>query len=492
MSEPFNPSKATIVKARLLPYKDNPNVDDKAWVDILPLITQFSLTQSIERNGIVGSILCTDKIGLLENALPTDKQRLEPIEYAKANPLRGEERLEITIKAEDLGTTLDLRLFVFRIDGVTPTSTGDGKTFRMHFISAVAFNAMLKKITEPFTNVSQGYMARKIFRNNYSNFDRLSRFEIDENLPFGNSNKFVLLSDRQRYFYTMETEGTDRVIIPNLSPAEAMNFVARRSYSKQSNSSLFRFFETVNGFYFVTDEWLIEKAKINPSEIIELVYDPYTTLDPAKGGTEAQIKQIESLSNPTRVDVAEDLYSGGYTNKVTEIDINTKSVQTYDYSWDTNQAGKFVNMDGKKHDIEDDVHSKEFMKDAFNKENARDFILVRDWAYDGDNGSTVKHSNLNRQEMISKRIAYMHHLSRTQIDATLKGRLDIQPGMIININLTELKNRNTVNNKRSQHEQLSGKYLCISSEHHLSDDILDTNLRLTKLDWNTKVENITI
>ena len=67
--------------------------------------------------------------------------------------------------------------------------------------------------------------------------------------------------DKERLFVAEETEGAMRVTIPDYAPGAAMNFLATKAYSRKSLSSMFRFFETIKGYFWVTDEWLLQEGK---------------------------------------------------------------------------------------------------------------------------------------------------------------------------------------------------------------------------------------
>ena len=87
MSEEFNPSRCEIIKAIITSHDDSQRLDVSG-----NFIGKFKLSQSMTSVAYKGSAFCLDTQGILESF-----------------PLRGEEKLELHIKAFDLGTTIKLK-----------------------------------------------------------------------------------------------------------------------------------------------------------------------------------------------------------------------------------------------------------------------------------------------------------------------------------------------------------------------------------------------
>jgi len=480
----YNPSRATIDRAVLFTYGTPPGGEG---VNITSMVTGFSLTQSIAQNSYIGTILIEDRVGLLENAMPRTKEDAEAGGSSARNlsPLRGEERLQLSIKGYDLGTVVNMDVRIYKIDGITPTASLDGKTFAMHFTSTSSFKTIGKRVVKPFYDVFASTAAKRVFEEYFGGLNdgaNYSSGKDGEKVP-PRSARYDLKSESERHFYLQRTEGVKRLVIPNYNPAQTMNFLARESFSSRSPSCTFRFFETVDGYYFVTDEWLIEFANLNEdkteSGIIDLVFNPYGSNVGTQ--TESQIQTIEKLSYPSRVDTSADFYSGGYRNNVIEVDINRKRVLNQRFNYE--EIGNFLNMNAdKKSIIEDDVHSLPFIKDNFDRDSERTFMVVRDYGTQ-PNASIIVKNEQHFSEIVSNRVAYNHHLNRTPLTLELKGRLDIKPGKVVNITMPDLSALSGT--QKHQHEQLSGKYLVKETLHSIEDNILSTRLSVTKFDWST-------
>lgn len=202
----------------------------------------------------------------------------------------------------------------------------------------------------------------------------------------------------------------------------------------QSKSSSFRFFETWDGFYSVSDEWFFQKAAANGLTRNKVLnYSAQVDLDPVN--IEEQVRSLETFIHPRRIDSARDLAGGGYRNTFVEIDLLNRTVIRHNYTY-LEGNNKFKDVKGVEATWQTDTHTKEFADEVFTNENARQFLVMRDYrdGYDGKAFAGEKHY----RELVSRKIMYNAHMSATQVLATTSGRLDLSPGDIIHVNIREL------------------------------------------------------
>jgi hypothetical protein len=179
-----------------------------------------------------------------------------------------------------------------------------------------------------------------------------------------------------------------------------------------------------------------------------------------------------------RVHTGEDLYSGGYTNKVVEIDLLQHKVdfRTFKYSDNTD----YFTGSGKAA-LKDDVHTEEFIKETFTEKNARQFMVFRDYSGPGHIETPAKDRIVRGDqfysEIVSNRVAYSHHLNSSKVSATIKGRLDIEAGNVVAVMLPEI----SISDDRTRlNKQLGGKYLVHTVTHTVEENVLTTNMTLIK------------
>lgn len=453
MSE-FNPSKAIIEEAIIQSY------DEKAQLDISGLSIKLSLDSSIDSVAYQGTIQIFDSLGLLENS-----------EFK----IRGEEKLKLVIQTYDLKDVepLQLNVQVYKISGVQPSEANDALVYTLHFISQLSYKASQRRIRSSYSNVTASEIAKDIFSKYFGKI-REGNGQQREEIPFGGK-KFIITNSRNRFFYLQPSVGSLRAIIPNYIPTEAMVFIASKSYSTESPSCTYRFFETYNSFFYVTDEFLIERGNLNDEEVETFSYNPFNTLDPIS--PELQTSTFETFQNPSRVDTGSDIFSGGYKNKIIEVDLTRRRVRNLNF--DYTKDAKYITMDGKQSSKKGEIHTPDFIKDTFTEENAKRFLLYKDY-YDDKQGTL--RANQYYPEIISNRLSYGHHLNNTTVTASLKGRLDIRPGDIIKVLVPQFVAAQ--NEKVQYNEQLSGKYLIRGVSHNIEENILTTSLTLVKFDWS--------
>ena len=448
-------SKARIEEAILYSY------DRTASVSIDGITTEINFSQSLEASAFLGSIKVQDNIGILENF-----------------PLRGEERLKLTIVAnDDINNKRKFDLQIYRIDNITTNEANDGVNYYMHFVSKISFEASKRRVIESLRVnglwPSASLAAKRIF----SKYFKKISIEREVSLPFRGAR--FSIQDSERNFIIQPTDTQIRGIIPRYTPTEAMYFLSTRAFINDQGftSCSFRFFETFDDFYFVSDEYLIKYA-VTQNEVIQLFYAPQVSKDQRDNGQ--QINSIERIDYPVRVDSAMDMYSGGYSNSVLEIDFmrRTFTPRYFNYLEQSN----FLDMQGRPRTTEASIHTERYMQDTFTEENARRFHIYRDYAKPGDIPGELA-ADQHLAEIVSRKTAYQHHLNATSINVAMKGRLDIRPGNVINLEVIDF----SANSERRRNPQLSGNYLVYSAEHSFKlnqGDEIFTNLRLSKYDWS--------
>jgi hypothetical protein len=83
-------------------------------------------------------------------------------------------------------------------------------------------------------------------------------------------------------------------------------------------------------------------------------------------------------------------------------------------------------------------------------------------------------------EIISNRIAYNYHLTNSSVTVNMKGRLDIQPGDIINLTVQEPD----VSLSGKMNTRKSGLYLVFNTVHAIDNEQLNSSFSLVKYDWD--------
>lgn len=455
MSESFNPSAVSIRSAIIKSY------DGKEQRDISSnFITGFEINQSMSSVAYSGWISVQDSVGILEEL-----------------PIRGEETLELKLLGHDLNTEVNLKTHIHKVTDIEPSQASDGVHYKLHFISKVSFEASKRYVTTAFRS-SVNNIAKELFERYFAKLGQAAYTDPDKQsrvLPMATA-RYPIISEPERKVFIQPTVGILNVVIPYLNPTEAMFFVASRAFNGDAPSQTYRFFETLENFYFCTDEYFLKDIK--DDQLVNLFYAPVSDLTP-QNATQ-QLQRIESLKIISRgIDTSTDIFSGSYRNEVLELDLIRRKTELKSFNFDN--AG-YIDMTGNKRDISTNPHTEQFRKDTFTSENARRFMLVRNYTRPGDTPTTLN-ADLHFADIVQNRISYYHHLNNVIVQAGMKGRLDIRPGQIVNL---EIKGFSS-SDKQTMNNVVSGRYLVQSTFHGRgTDDTLNTGLTLVKFDWSAR------
>ena len=448
----YNPATCDVTDARVISYGD-----DAKFVQIKDMISNFEITQSMFSTVYTGSLIIFDTIGLLETF-----------------PLRGEESLKLKFKSYDLETIVSIDAKIRRIDSIQASPSNNGLQYKIHFVSALSFDAGKRIVTKAY-NGKVHDIAKGLFQTYFSGFKKQAKIETFEY----DTERYTLDKDDTLGLFVQKTGNNIRTIIPRYSPMYAMKHLASQAYLREGSSNTFRFFETIENFYFATDDFFIKDAAANSKEIRKFHYSPTGTA--TADSPESQINRIDSMSISSKgINSGDDITNGSYRNKVVELDLVRRKVDilNFDYTKDA----KYIDMSGSPRNLEDKPYTDDFIKDTFTDENARRFLIFKDYSGPGDSYSPSVNSDRFISQIIANRVSYYHHLNSTQVTASLKGRFDLRPGQIIHI---DISNIDGVNQTKFANDTLSGRYLIQATNHSRgTDNVLNTTLQLAKFDWS--------
>jgi len=469
--ENFNPGTVEIIRAELISY-DGSNRRDIST----NYIYGFEINQSMEMVAYSGTVEIIDTSNVLEGM-----------------PIQGEETINLSLKSMDLETETNIAGIVHKVSNIRPRPSSNGVTYTLHFISKQSFKASTRKVlTHFFTTPSM--MARDIFRDNYSSLkpaDFNDPMLLKTPLPY-ESVCYDLIkggadprSEPDRRLYVQPAKNRTQLIIPDLEPAESMFFVSSRAYNPSTPSQTFRFFETIEDYYWCTDEFFIKRANnvaANDREKVPtLFYAPVVDLDGTNA--EAQFNRIEDLQVLSKgIDTSTDIMSGAYTNRVVEIDLVRKKLTDSLFDF---EKTSYIDMSGKPRDLNSNPHTEKFRKETFTKDNARTFMVFKDYSGNGDTPSNLKKDQFFT-DIVQNRVSYYHHLNNTEIIAKLKGRLDLRPGMLINLDIKAL---DFVDSNVTINETLAGRYLIKTTAHAMDKGVLNTTIIIVKFDHSGQAED---
>ena len=251
------------------------------------------------------------------------------------------------------------------------------------------------------------------------------------------------------------TSGVYNVIIPNWKPFQAIDWLSRRAINTKQIP--FAFYETVlDGYAFESYETMFSKQ----------VYDSFMH-KPGISGSDDSAAQAASFKNAMDYDFKEysttykNTLRGAFSSALHTIDIGTRTYKklSYDYSKDFNK---------KKH-----LDKVPYINDNFKIDDKKitDYESVHYVVNKNSNAYADAHFiNINNEAEFTKLESdpFIHQLSLTKISLSLRGRLDLTVGKVIEFDIE--KNKPFVyGNAQEDNAYVSGKYLVLNVHHKMAN-----------------------
>lgn len=208
------------------------NYDRSKELDIRPIIVEFNVYENISKPFLTASIVIEDALAL-----------------TSAFPIIGQETLELKFKTPDTAflKPIDLTLRVVSINEYKRKNVRQ-VAYILNLMPEVMITDMNTRIRKSYVNMTIEEMA----------IDIMGNYLGDE---------FVMLDP---------TDGTKTFTIPNMSPSNAMNFLARKAKSLLYESSPYFFYQNCDGFFFRTSNDMIspvsQSTEFGRSRTVEKYY----------------------------------------------------------------------------------------------------------------------------------------------------------------------------------------------------------------------------
>ena len=412
------------------------------YIDVTKTLVNWNIDESMNAPFVSGFVILNESNNLLEDV-----------------PLRGEEL--ITISWTDFyGTTHTKTYFIYSVDNIKPGSSINDRMvqYTLRFTSNQKLISDTKEIRRSFGKQKISQMVEQVYNEYFltGNEDLDKEIEIEE------------------------TDGEQTLVIPCLYPDAAMQFLSRRAYSASNKTSLYRFFETREKYYFCTHEYLIDKygsfEDISAKKKNQLFFI-YSTLNDNTGSGQLKAQQsINDVQYGTKVDSFSDMKDGSYRRVVTELDIQyrTRTSRMYDY---TSEYESFKAPETTKL-----THSDEFVNTYMANDVAPETVLLTDFPQigmeRGDESLNMLKPYQHFYENYTTKPIVDYHMNRNTFAIEINGRTDLYPGMIIN--LDPYKFSNTLSGVKESDTQRSGNYLVVSISNNFVGDEFKQTLAVTR------------
>jgi hypothetical protein len=384
---------------------------------------EINIYDSIFMPCIRGELLIQDAVGLANRIL-----------------LDGSEFLNIVVSKDDEDTdTLYEKIFrIYKISNrktVTPTS----EAYLLHFISEEMILSSQQKIRQAFDGLTHSDMA-VIIMVNYLKM---------------NGSKFGLIEP---------TKGLHSLIIPNLTPFDALNWLTKRSLNEE-NLPNFLFFENKKGYCFTSLSKLISEPKI---------FDINFEQKNISATKDSNFLGARDMRVVSQFDVLQNIENGVYSGKFIGFDTITRQVRinNMDYSKTYSQTkhhlNRYPNFSNLKNKEGLDLSQ---MYDS--KVSLYPFeSLRRAMPYVRNNDKETANITDNTHFYVFQRKPILTNLLQTVVHLTLPGNFALSSGY--NVYLKVPVRGTKVDKEAKIDDTLDGKYIITATHQVIRKDRHET------------------
>ena len=417
-------------------------------VDVKEIMTEMNIYESIYKNAVTGSIVLTDTTNLIARM---SIQGLERLSFHLKTPGVTSGRGDVVDASEKTGEPFH----IYKISDRKQLSQTVA-SYTLHFASREFMRNMR-------TKVSQAYNGK---------YDR-AVIDIMKDPEY--------LDSRKKLHYEA-TGNANNIVIPNLSPFDAINMIARRSISSKSRGVGYYFYETTSGYHFRSWQSMITNQGNFPrAHRQDFYYQPQRMNDHSLSGKQDKLERgFQSVLSYSFVnnfhDVVANTVLGTYGHKVISYNMFDKNYDVSNYNFH-NEYTKTSHTDtvgvngNNKYPIMDtpvDYDNAKNLSDY--KESRVSLQTTSRFLHDKDVGRYGLDA-LQDGDKTGEEVSQGNQVTQgTVLKLTVRGQSYLEPGNLIRFNLKDVNGANAKNADPTD-PRFSGNYIITKIKHvvHLDD-----------------------
>ena len=408
-------------------------------IDIKNLVQEMNIYESIYKNALTGSVVIIDAQNLIAKL---EIQGTERISFTLKTPGAIDER-SIINASESTGHPFH----VYKITDRKQLAPGT-LLYTLHFGSREFMRNLRTKVSQAYDGRLDRAVHQIMFDENYLDSRKEMTYE-----PCGNS---------------------DKVVIPNLRPFDAINMIAEKSLPEKSNGVGYYFYETTKGFHFRSwDNMISVNGRHRRDTKQQFYYMPLNITDPdIEDKINHEYKSVESYRFINNFhDVAANTVGGTYGHRVISYNLFDKSFEQddYNYHYDFNFS-KHTETAGRnrseKYAIaesfvdEDDKSVSDYPESRVSLQSTTRFL------HNEDKGAVYGLDVLQDGKQTGKRIAQQAQVIQgTALKLVVKGQSYLEAGDLIDFKLRSVDEKNT---DGVEDPQYAGKYVITKIRHQIN------------------------
>jgi hypothetical protein len=383
----------------------------KGSVSIQGIYEEINLFDSILNPCMSGNIIIRDAIGLSSEFL-----------------FDGTEILKIKIGKDEDELVTEKSFRIYKQSDRKPVNQ-NSEVYTLHFVSEEFLLSMQQKVSRYYETTYAEAAVRII----------LDYLKVPTEYLRGSFDK---------------TKGVKKILVPNLSPFSALNWMCQRAIG-EDNVPGFMFFENILGYNFVNISTLLKNK-----EITQINFNP-KNLDLSKNNTEfLGARHFEVLQ---QYDLMKNVQSGVYSGKFVGFDPKTRTILERPFSFNDHYSlYKSSNPSPTIGSVNNKLGSSLTQFDS--KQVFYPFgYFSRESKYIKENDPESVSQEYDTENYMFQRTAIMTNLMNQRVKLVLPGNFGISSGFNVLLNIPKygIKSKEEDNLDKSIH----GRYLIVGTRH---------------------------
>lgn len=406
-------------------------------IELTKAAIEFMSDGNVVEHDIISSLLeITLDEGLFQATLNGRLMFLDAADVFNKIDFDGTEIIKLKFNSPG-DRDIEVEMQVYR-DIVTPSPDGGGsKIIQLFFVSKEHF-------IDPSTDINV------VYSGTISDFVKILYSNLKTSKPL----------------VAHTTTGSTDTHVPGMTSFEAIEFVGNRAFNAKYTSSLYTFYEDVDGYNFVNIEKLMEDNKNDP---IRYIHNATSSINQKDRSQQFIIEQLDIRANK---DVMKKVKSGMYSSSVSSIDLINQSLDTRTFYLDSDEAFRsFVHLDDDSMSLDSVDQIENYMLNS-----GPSFWLTRT--------STSPLRETNFEALISRRLYLMNALEQVESSIVVPGNTNLKVGKVIDLDMLE---QTASTNTKEQEGKISGKYLITKVQHMITRDSYKCALMIVKESYRANV-----
>lgn len=394
--------------------------------DILPVVQDIVIFESIFTQSITGIITILDTTDLVNNG-----------------PIIGEEKLQIKLLTPQVNekpdTIIDYTktpLDIYKIGGLR----GDGEkasVLSLHFASQEVYKNAISKISRSYKG-SCSDIVDKIFRD-----------------------KEYLDSDKE--ITIEETNGLRKIVFPSMKPFKAIDMLCRQSNSKNfKDSPSYLFYETTKGYNFRSVDGLCSQEP-------KMTYEENVP-DRVEGGVknvDVNLRTINEFAVIGPRNTTDNIYEGMLSSNIKIHDIYNKKINYFTYNY-FDEFDKDIHLEDKPYISES--KDKLSNKGLADYSNAMNFVTITSNGKSFDEPDNYPYAPDDLEKIVMRRNSRLRQFQNSiTLNMMIPGNTFIKAGDVLEIKIGA---SSTVTD-RTNDPNYTGKYLITKIRHNFNNSKTD-------------------